>query len=336
MNIHDIAKLADVSYMTVSRVLNEPEKVKEKTRLLVQKIVKEQRFVPSHAASAVRQKKKALVGVVLPKLEYAFYETFLNEFTRACMSASLQPEIYFTHYDSEVEAKHVLSLASRRSLGVVVSAATANDWAITTAKAYIPKMIFLGTPETESGGSSKLHSIGFSEEDVANLAVKALLGAGHKKCFVLSSTPRAFKKLPYGESARLQSFEKGFNRAGGEIVGRFDLDNDNYDEKLNANVLVSAMRKKATAFFCENDFAAHKMYLAAQDAKLRIPQDLSVLGVDDIFSSRYLSPALSTIALPYELSVKRIVTFFLSPKKERGFSEQLMPIFRERDSILKI
>jgi len=127
MNIHDIAEKAGVSYMTVSRVVNGSAQVKEKTRVLVEKIIRENRFVPSQAASAVRKKNQTLVGLVLPRFEYAFHEGFVNAFTEACIRAGLEPEIHLTLHDSSSEARQVLALASRRALGIVVASAKADD-----------------------------------------------------------------------------------------------------------------------------------------------------------------------------------------------------------------
>ncbi|MBL8994501.1 MAG: LacI family DNA-binding transcriptional regulator [Spirochaetia bacterium] len=336
MNIHDIAEKAGVSYMTVSRVVNGSAQVSRKTRHAVEKVIRENRFVPSQAASAVRKKTQTLVGLVLPRLEYAFYESFVNAFTESCMAAGLEPEIHLTLHDSASETRQVLALASRRALGIVVASAKADDPLIDTAKKYIQKIIVLGAPDDERAKSGGHFYIGFDEEKVASLASSALLGAGHRKILVVSSTPLQFKTTGK-PSRRLGYFEKKCLAGGGEVASVLDLDNQNYDEIVSPEALAGLLDKSgATAAFCENDFAAHKIYAAAAKAGVRIPRDLSVVGVDDVFSSKYLSPALTTVALPYEEAVPEIVGFFSTKSRRESFTRHLVPVLRTRDSLRKI
>lgn len=332
LNIHDIAEKAGVSYMTVSRVVNGSTQVSGKTRTRVEKIIRENRFVPSQAASAVRKKKQTLVGLVLPRLEYAFYESFVNSFTETCVASGLEPEIHLTLHDAASETRQVLALASRRALGIVVASAKSDDPLIETAKKYIKKMIFLGSPEPERAKSSGHFFIGYDEEKVASLAAESLIRSGQRKILLVASTPLQFKASKVG-SRRLEYFEKCIGGRA-EIAARLDLDNQDYEEIPSPEQLSDILRMSgATAAFCENDFAAHKLYAAAARAGIRIPQDLSVLGVDDIFSSKYLSPALTTVALPYAAAVPEIVDFFSSKTRRESFTRHLEPILRERDSL---
>jgi len=333
MNIHDIAEKAGVSYMTVSRVVNGSAQVKEKTRVLVEKIIRENRFVPSQAASAVRKKNQTLVGLVLPRFEYAFHEGFVNAFTEACIRAGLEPEIHLTLHDSSSEARQVLALASRRALGIVVASAKADDPLIDTAKKYIKKIIFLGAPDLERPKSTGHFYIGFDEEKVASLASGAIRSSGHRKVLLVSSTPLQFRAFGL-KSSRLKYFETELRSGGGEIVASLDLDNQNYEEFVPPEKLAALLKSSgATAAFCENDFAAHKIVAAATKAGIRIPQDLSVIGVDDIFSSKYLSPALTTVALPYAEAVPEIIQFFSSKNRRESFTRHLVPVLRQRDSL---
>ncbi len=333
MNIHDIAKQAGVSYMTVSRVLNHAASVSVKTRERVEKIIHKNHFVPSQAAAAVRQKSQTLVGLILPRLEYAFYENFINAFTEICHRAGLQPEVFFTHHNEDLETKQILALASRRALGIVVSASRADDPVVLTAREYIKKIIFLRIPDKADTADPECHFIGYDEKVVTGIAARELLKAGHQKILLVSSTTTPFKKqnLP---SYRLKHFENHFVEGGGDIVSRMEADNNNYAELLDPTRLNGAVRGSgATAAFCENDFAAHKLYRAAAEAGLRIPDDLSVLAVDDIFSSKYLSPPLSTVALPYETVAAGIIDYFQGKEEKKSNIQSLPPEYRERGSV---
>lgn len=334
MNIHDIAEKAGVSYMTVSRVVNGSAQVSDKTRLAVEKVIRDHRFVPSQAASAVRKKNETLVGLVLPRLEYAFYESFVNAFTESSAAAGLEPEIHLTLHDQASEARQVLALASRRALGIVVVSATSDDPLIETAKKYIRKMIFLGAPDGERAKSRGHFYIGFDEEAVASLAAEKLLGSGHRKILLVASTPLQFGGSS-SVSRRLHHFEKKCLAGGAEIAARLSLDNQNYEEQIEPEAFAALFKSSgASAAFCENDFAAHKVYRAAASAGVSIPGDLSVLGVDDIFSSRYLNPPLTTVALPYVACVPEIVGFFSAKKNSReSFTRHLTPVLRDRESI---
>ena len=84
MNIRDIARKAGVSYMTVSRVLNGAPRVRAATRRRVEGVMSRNNYVPLHAATVISRKASRVVGCILPKLEYAFYDAFLNAFHQAC------------------------------------------------------------------------------------------------------------------------------------------------------------------------------------------------------------------------------------------------------------
>jgi len=332
MNIHDIAKKAGVSYMTVSRVINGSPQVREGTRKRVEGVIQKNNYVPLHAATHLSRKRSVTVGFILPKLEYAFYEPFINAFHGACSARGLSPELYFSQLDPVAEADCVRQLASRRALGIILSGSRVDNTVLLRSLAHVGNLVFLGIPPQTKRLPARYHFVGFADDEVAAAALGALTKRGHRRFLYVSSRTQMVKRSGV-ESGRRLGWERHLTGHGAVIAETLELDNDDYEEVPDPAWLAQALRRHGiTAAFCENDFAALKLYRAAALAGLEIPRDLSVVGVDDLFVSRYLNPPLSTVALPYEALLGDILAHFTGGAK-RPLRLRAPVSVRERGSI---
>lgn len=332
MNIREVAKEAGVSYMTVSRVLNRHPSVKPDTRTRVEAAMARHHYVPLHAATTISRKVSKVVGFVLPKLEYAFYEPFINEFHEACFARDLEPEIHFTQLGTTREESAVRALESRRALGVIVSGSKIDNRELRQSLTHIKKMVFLGVPGNGENLPAQYHYAGFDDGDVMGLVLDHLLERGHRRFLYVSSRMGVWKKEGV-ETRRGLAFEKQLKKSGGSQVGTMELDNDNYEEVAPVETLSHWVRHQGvTAAVCDNDFAALKIYRGAALAGLSIPGDLSVVGVDDLFMSRYLTPPLTTVGLPYASVIPTLLDYFESGGPP-ALRLKLTPQFQSRESV---
>ncbi|MEK6796022.1 MAG: LacI family DNA-binding transcriptional regulator [Spirochaetota bacterium] len=330
MNIRDIAKKAHVSYMTVSRVINGSPRVNAGTRTRIEKIIRSTGYVPDHAAGMVRRKTRTAVGLILPRMEYSFFDAFINRFSEACAREGYDPEIYLSRNDPEEERRCVHALASRRARGIVLAAATADLDILALAERYIDSIILLGATEKKVTHNY----VGVPERGIARTAVHALASQGHTNVLLVTSQMRTHTVVGR-TTERVTLLTEEASRVGLRIASTIALDNDDYDELIDTDSIRAAVQNGITAALCENDFAAMKIYRAVHDAHLAIPDDLSVIGIDDIFSSRYMTPPLTTIAIRYETTVDTIISYLRSPS---GKPKQISfpAAFCERSSIKNI
>lgn len=308
MNIRDIAKKAKVSYMTVSRVLNGSPRVHAETRSRIEKIIKNTGYVPDHAAGMVRRKARTAVGLILPRMEYSFFDAFVNRFSEACAREGYHPEIYLSRNDPEEERRCVHALASRRARGIVLAAATADLEILALAERYIDSIILLGA--TDHAVSHNY--VGVPERDVVRAALGVLSANGHRSIMLATSHMRTHTVVGRTTERALLIAEEA-QRRGVTITSTLALDNDDYDELVPPSALRTALDAGVTGVLCENDFAAMKIYRAAYDGGICIPKDLSVVGIDDLYSSRYMTPPLTSVAISYEATVDTIMSFLASP-----------------------
>lgn len=302
--------------MTVSRVINRSPQVSEKTRKRVEALIKEHNYVPLHAATLISRKASTTVGFILPKLEYSFYEPFINAFHVACHSRGLAPELFFSGLDPVAEADCVRQLASRRALGIIISGSRVDNTILFRSLEHVGNLVFLGIPQQTKRLPARYHYVGFDDDEVARAALEALSARGHRRFLYVSSRTEIFKRSGV-ETGRRLGWDRHHSRYAAKLAAVLDLDNDDYDQMPDPAWLRETLEREGiTAAFCENDFAALKLYRAAAECGLRIPHDLSVLGVDDLFFSRFLNPPLSTVALPYETFLDEILSHFSGGAKK--------------------
>lgn len=321
--------------MTVSRVINGSPLVKPKTKLKVETVIAKHNYIPSHSASMIRRKTSNVLGLIMPKLEYSFFEPFINRLCAAARAKQYSLEIFFTDFDINAEEACVHELAARRARGIIIIGAQVHDAVLLKINEYVQNILFIGLPYPSIRSKVRFSYVGFEDDAVTRIAAERLASNGHRNILYVSSKTRPYK-ITGIDTQRLVGFKKHADALGMRIAGTIELNNDDYDELLSPELLRSTMRDNAvTAAFCENDFAAMKLYRATHDTGIRIPDDLSVIGVDDLFCAKYLTPPLSTIALPYDKTADDIIAFFMTanPKPLRNYYE---PVYRDRASIKNI
>ena len=288
-----VAQAAGVSASTVSRILNGTAVVSPEKKQAVDEAIASLGFVPNPVARGLAGGRTLSVGVVTQSIDSPFYGVALRGIEDELDRAGYSPLFVSGHWNASQEARCIEMLRSRRVDGIIVLTGRLSDAVLKqTAKAW---------PVVATGRRLKapnLFSLDFDNFEGARLATEHLISLGHRRIAFIAGNaehPDANERLR-GYRAGLQAAGIAYD-AGLVVPGLF-----HEESGMLATERLLDTRQRFTALFAANDQMALGACLALQRRSLRVPQDVSVMGFDDVSMARYSIPPLSTIHHPaYEL-----------------------------------
>lgn len=288
-----VAQAAGVSPSTVSRILNGTAAVTEDKRRAVDEAIARLGFVPNPVARGLAGGRTLSIGVVTQAIDSPFYGVALRGVEDALDQAGYSPLFVSGHWNPVEEARCIEMLRARRVDGIIVLDGRLANSAL---RAYARTMPLVVTGRVLKG--LNLYSLHFDNFEGGRQATAHLLGLGHQRiAFIAGDTahPDALER-ERGYRAALAAAGMAFDPA---LVapGLFHEEGG----RAAAERLIEA-RQRFTAIFAANDQMAVGACLALHRQGLRVPQDVSVVGFDDLLASRHSLPPLTTVHQPaYEL-----------------------------------
>ncbi|MGF6612754.1 LacI family transcriptional regulator [Paraburkholderia sp. WSM4175] len=302
--ISDVATLAGVSTATVSRALSNPDMVKADTRARIRDAIATLGYVPDGAARALALGRARMVGAIVPTLDNAIFARAVQGLQTTLSNSGYQLLISAHEYNLSAEIEVVRALLERAVDAIVL---VGTDHApqtyelirashvallLTWSHAERPGAAGSGDPDTPP-------SIGFDNQLIGQLAAEHLLELGHRRFGVISGFTR------HNDRAR-QRIE-GFRRTLAEHDIRLPDANIieqpfGFEGGRAGLKLLTQLRPAPTAIFCGNDVLALGCLFEAQSAGIAVPQQLSIVGCDNLPIVSQITPGLTTVLLPtYEL-----------------------------------
>jgi LacI family transcriptional regulator len=287
----DVARLAGVSTATVSRVLNTPDRVDAKTERRVRDAVAKLRYVPHGAARALRSRKSRMVGAVVPSFDYALYARTTSAMQTALDAHGYAMVLAEHHYDLATEVRVTEQLV-RHGVDAFVFVGLFHDPALFTLLSAEAKPYVL----TWGVDPARQHpSIGFDNRAATFEMTRHLIALGHRR-FGLLSAPTAGNDRSTERGAGMRAALADAGLSLDERLVRYG--------PIDLRAATSMMRellaapKRPTAVVATNDVFAVGAMIACREAGVRIPEDLSVTGVDNTDLGATQTPALTSIRTP--------------------------------------
>ena len=282
VTIQDVAKAAGVSVSTVSRVLNGKVDVASDTQDRILAIIDELGYTSNLAARSMRSRKKNLIGLVVPDIGFPYSIEIMKGINRAIAESKYDLLVYTTGDVHKVGAasheQHYVSLLNNSITdGVVIVASAAADF-ITDAPivAVDPHVINPNYPSVQG-----------TNYQGALDAMNYLLGLGHKRIGFICGRPEIGSA-----GRRLKGYRDALSSAGIEQDDALIMPGDFSTPSGREGALqLLSLDDPPTAIFAANDQSGIGVYQAAEELELRIPDDLSVIGFDNISEAKYLGLA---------------------------------------------
>jgi DNA-binding LacI/PurR family transcriptional regulator len=283
-NIRDVARLAGVSHQTVSRVLNDSPAIRASTREHVMQIIEQLGYRPNPAARALVTSRSRTIGVLSSQSALYGPTTSIQAIEVAAREAGYRLSVTsITTSDYESIRSGLDFLLSQSIEALVILAPQVRVFeAIHELSIAVPFVTLEATERDPGRGLSVDQSRG------ARMAVRHLIELGHTEIVHLAGPSDWLEAQARTEGYRRELAEAGL-RAREPIVGDWTAD---FGYAAGSELLRT---RDFSAVFCGNDQMALGLLHACREAGLRVPEDLSVVGFDDIPESLHFSPALTTV-----------------------------------------
>lgn len=296
--IADVARKARVSKSTVSRVLSgKPNYMRAATRARVEHAITKLSYRPSSVARSLVSKRTHTVGLVISDVGNPFYSDVIHGAEDVAIAHGYALFLCSTNYDVERGWAYVQSLADKQVDGVLLmSSSMSGEWLAELVKHQIPTVAV--DWEVRQTASRTLGLITQDFEAGIREAVDHLVGLGHRRLAHVSG-PLNLATARIRRDAFVHALAThGIDASQVEVVEG----NLRTDGGRRALAQLMELPQRPTAIFAANDLTAIGIIWAARDRGLRVPEELSVVGLDDVPLAAEITPPLTTVALRrYEL-----------------------------------
>ncbi|AGK55936.1 LacI family DNA-binding transcriptional regulator [Bacillus sp. 1NLA3E] len=330
VTIKDIAKLANVSHTTVSRALNNSPLIKEHTKKKILEIASQLNYTPNYNAKGLVMHKSYTIGLFFTSITNGTSSSFLADTIKGVNSVINQD--YNLIVRGIDDYQDYSSINKQRYDGIILMSQSIHDnsFIYNSIEKRIPLVVLNRDIE-----ENKITNILSNDKEGSRQAVEYLIKCGHRNIAIIEGI-QGFKSSQERKDGYLAALiENGiYPRKEYSVVGNYDM-RSGY---LAAERLLS-LSTPPTAVFCSNDDMAIGAMNAIFSRNLKVPDDVSVFGFDDIGYSQYTTPRLTTIKRPIEeISVKgaKKILSLIEDNEQKGEKIFINSELMIRDSVKKV
>ncbi len=285
----EVAQQAGVSPSTVSRILNGTAKVSDEKRRAVLDAIAKMNFAPNPMAQALKKGKSMTIGIVVQDIASPFFDETLHGIDQALNGTGYASVIVSGHWNAAEEIDRIRLLLARKVDGIILLSGRITDESVLQFSKHKPIVSTGRALQTERALGFKIDN-----EYGARLATQHLIELGHRHI--------AFITGPANHTdadERLSGYKKALAEAGIAYNPKIVVDGDFHENSgLRATTHLLETKQKFTAIFAANDLCAYGARLSLYRKGIRVPEDISLIGFDDLPSSAYTTPPLTTVRQP--------------------------------------
>jgi LacI family transcriptional regulator, gluconate utilization system Gnt-I transcriptional repressor len=298
VTLADVAEAAGVSAITVSRVVNQPEKVSDELRQQVQVTIQQLGYVPNPNGSSSTSARSKVIGVAIPSLTNVVFTDVLRGISDVLGAAGYKVLLVDTHYSPIEEEQMIRTLLSQGPEAMILTGGDQTKAAenlLSLAKMPTVQMMELLTKPLDM-------NVGFSNWHAGYDVAKHLLDQGYAHIGFIGARmdPRAQQRLAgfktaleesgkYRKNVIITTHEPSSIRAGGALF----------------KSVMACSRGNADAVFCANDDLALGALFESQRMNIKVPNDLALCGFNDIEAAEFVNPSLTSVSVGrYEMGKK--------------------------------
>lgn len=298
VSIKDIAKVAGVSYSTVSRALHDSPLISQEMREQIQKIAGSMGYTPNALAQSLQSKQTNSVGLVITTISDPFFADVVNGVEEEAKKAGISVFLATTKNDPDEEIGIIETFSRRRVDGVIVASSRIDaGYASRLEQIRIPVVMVNAEAEEDS---NLIYSASVDDFDGARQAVSHLIDLGHRRIAYLGVSNRnvsnKHRMEGYIDTLLKESIEIGPDWI---IINQDTSPGDlARDFKIGQELCEQVLKTDVTAIFCYCDTIAAGVMDTCRRNGISVPQQMSIVGFDDNFICEILSPPLTTIHQP--------------------------------------
>lgn len=307
----DVARRAGVSTATVSRCLNSPNRVVGGTRERVLEAVRELGYAPNFSARALAAKQTNTVGAVIPTMENAVFARGLQAFQEELGRHGKTLLVASSAYNSALEEEQVRALVARGADGLLlIGYDRSPELYAFLAKRKVPALVAWSYANGQA-----LPAIGFNNRAAMAALARLVLQKGHRHLACISAPTESNDRARGRVQGVLDAIEEAGLRTADLCTVEISYGIQN-GEIAFRKVLEEA--PDTTAVMCVNDVLAFGALRAARDMGLRVPEDISITGFDDIEIARLAEPPLTTVHVPHRDMGRKAAAMLIQMLNKEG------------------
>ncbi|MEG0340158.1 MAG: LacI family DNA-binding transcriptional regulator [Oscillospiraceae bacterium] len=307
MTIKDIARESGYAVSTVSRALNNHPDVSRETKDKINEVVAKHKFVPNNNARQLKAQSSKSIAIVVKGAFNMFFAAIIEQLQSLIQEDGYTASVHYVDEEQdEVQAAKRICL-EKKPLGLIFLGGNISTFKQHFCSIELPCV--LATTTSKELEFDNLSCVGIDDSKAACEAISYLLHKGHRNIGVLGGR----RELSYISALRYEGCCDAYKTAG--LVFNEDYyqkANYNYGSAYRATQKLISRKKDITAIFAMSDIMAVGAMRAIHDAKLTVPDDISVIGFDGIELADYLTPSLTTIRQPQSDIAKNSVALLLS------------------------
>jgi LacI family transcriptional regulator len=298
VTIRDVAARAGVSVATVSRALNGSGPVGAATRRRIEEAAESLRYRPNSAARSLITRRTRMLGVLLPDLFGEFFSELIRGVDQAAQAAGYHLLLSSSHDDaSDLEAA-LAGMHGRVDGLVAMTPKLGTQMLDSLLPANVPVVLLNSAYDGNGYGTLRIDSYGGARAMVAHLA-----GHGHERIAVINGPEANFDA-----QERLRGYRSALAEAGLERAAELEAAGDFTGlAGYTAATALLGLERRPTAIFATNDAMAIGALSALRDAGVSVPEEMALAGFDDVSSTHYTNPPLSSVHVPiHELGARAV------------------------------
>ncbi|AGB41744.1 transcriptional regulator [Halobacteroides halobius DSM 5150] len=289
--IKDVAQLAGVSKATVSRVINNNDVVIPETKQKVKQAIKKLNYSPNMNARYLRRDKTKLVGLFIPDISNPFFGNIVKGIENLAELYDYNVVLFNTNFDFEKEKRSLQVLKDRRADGMIYLGGTFNQQKSDLLHNCNFPIVLISREEEEID----LPTVNINNYQAAYDMTQYLIDSDYKEIAFISGS---FTDETAGLK-RLNAFKQSMQDNGLEYKSNWIVEGDyTLDSGYQATKEILITSRLPRAVFAANDEMAIGAMQAIKETGLQIPEDIVVVGFDNIRLSQYVTPKLTTISQP--------------------------------------
>jgi LacI family transcriptional regulator len=313
--IKDVAKKAHTSITTVSRVLNNsPHSVNPKTREKVLKAVRELNYRPNILARGLVMKESRTIGVIVPDISNSYYSEITHGIENIANQNGYTVIICNTNRLASKALSYIKVLEERQVDGIIFAGGTdAKKLLESELKKQKTKVILIGNHGID------FPSVQIDNADGACRAISYLIDQGHRNIGFIKGPPKSITSRE-----RFQGYKKAMKDNRLPVKEKLIVSgNFTSQSGYEATRLLLRPKTKPTAIFCANDQMAIGSIKAIRESGYLIPDNISVIGFDDIELASYIRPSLTTVSVPMYQLGQTAMSGLLNIIQEKGVEKKV-------------
>ncbi|WP_340328215.1 LacI family DNA-binding transcriptional regulator [Microbaculum marinum] len=287
----DVARLAGVTTMTVSRALRTPEAVSPQTLEKIEEAVRSTGFIPNYAARSLVSQRSQIIVALFPTMMNSVFSGTIEELSRQFLANGYHLLLGETSFDVEVEEKLLSGFIGWRPAGLVLTGSEHTDYSRKMLEnSAAPVVELWNLPDNPFDVA-----VGFSNREAAYRMTMSLYEWGYRRI--------AFMNLHYPLNDRSVDRSAGYRQAMAELGVPVTEDMEIWvpfgvESGRAAIDRLTTASPRIDALFCSSDTLALGALMGATRAGLRVPEDLAIAGFGDVELASSVVPALTTVGVP--------------------------------------